>query len=996
MADTSGVCFTGAVTAGGQVGLRPSDPGGLVIRVLGGLAVTVDGVPVDVRGGLRRRLLLALLAAEERSVSVDALGEALWGPDASSDGGPNAVQAHVSRLRRLLDPSGERGTRWLASRPDGYLLHPDWLDLAAFEASVAGAAATSMANPAGAMAVLAEALASPSEPVQDDFGSWASLVRRFEQRRLGAEDAWADLAARFGVPADADRIVELARADPLREVRWALAMRALARSGRQVQALEVYDEARRLLDDDFGVEPGRELRLMHEAVLRQDPALAVDAQAAPRSSGFGLPHAATSFVGREDELRALDGLSASGRLVTLVGLGGVGKSRLAGEWVQRSGRAGQSRWVDLRGASAGEVGLRLASELGLAPQEADPATALDTVLAAATGLPELIILDNADGRIGEVASISASLIRAAPGLSLLITAPEPVGVPGERLLTLGPLPLGDGDRAGGAEVLAAARLEPGASQAEIRRVAEQASGVPLAIEVLAANPGAADDAPMGLAAIVRAAAEALPDDTARLFASLSCLPVGAPPSLSDDLAAGLARTAARRPRLLRELVGASLVVTTTTRGAAAPAVRHRVLQPVTQAAVWASIEDEERTFAVLDGWLRARTRSSHFEQPRPETAELVPELVTIETALSWWAERDPAYLIEATCRIHDFWRITGRHTLARGWLRRGLDAPGVDPLRRSQALVHLSLGGGLAGMAQALPELNEAIKIMDAEGVRSGPLYAFAHGHRAVARGWRGDLIGAHADLSVARSCSEAAGSEWFGLFLDLAVALSWAARLRPRKGIGLALVSARSLARLGDVDGATGGLYWASLLAGFARDDRIDAILAEAASLSADASPPVQALIAGEVAKRAVATGRPEAAAELASAIRLTERSGNLRTAAIGRRELGLVLLREGRTEAARYQLRLAAERLLVLDPRAGALAVGGLARAGGPTRQRLAVAAWVLVAAPSGTPTTAHDRSRLKGLVGPAPRSLPPFEVAVAAIREALASSESSGTVH
>ena len=116
------------------------------MRVLGGLTVAVDGVEVDVRGGLRRRLLLALLAAEERSVSVDALSEALWGNDALADGGANAVQAHVSRLRKLLDPSGQRGPQWLASRADGYLLHPDWLDLAAFEAAVTSAAATAVAE----------------------------------------------------------------------------------------------------------------------------------------------------------------------------------------------------------------------------------------------------------------------------------------------------------------------------------------------------------------------------------------------------------------------------------------------------------------------------------------------------------------------------------------------------------------------------------------------------------------------------------------------------------------------------------------------------------------------------------------------------------------------------------------------------------------------------------------------------------------------------------
>ena len=960
------------------------------MRVLGGLTVAVDGVEVDVRGGLRRRLLLALLAAEERSVSVDALSEALWGNDALADGGANAVQAHVSRLRKLLDPSGQRGPQWLASRADGYLLHPDWLDLAAFEAAVTSAAATAVANPAAAMAALADALASPSDPVHDDFPAWAGLVRRFEQRRRGAEDAWAELAARFGTPADADRIVELARADPLREVRWALAMRTLARFGRQVQALDVYEEARRLLDDEFGVEPSPELRLMQAAVLRQDPALTDTPLPPPRSSGFGVPHAGTSFVGREAELDRLDHLAASGRLVTLAGLGGVGKSRLASEWVQRSGRAALCQWVDLRGTPAGEVSLRLATELGLAPHELGPAAALDTVVAASTGLPGLVILDNADDRLNEVAAIAAALLSSAPELALVITAPEPIGVSGERVLALAPLTMGADEHGSPAELLAAARLEPGATRAEIRQVARQSAGVPLAIELLAANPSATAGgaAPPGLDEIVRAAVDALPDDTAALFESLSYLPVGAPPSLSEQLAAGLARTSARQPRLLRELVAASLVVTVAARsGTGAPTVRHRMLPPITHGGHRPNADDETRTFTVVDQWAHSLTRASHFDPPLRETVELAPELVTLETVLQWWSERDPGRMVELTCRLHDVWYSTGRTTLARGWLRRGLEDPGLEPQQRALGLVHLSLGGGLAGVAQALPHLNESIAILQSIGVGEGVLYALAHGQRAVARGWRRDMAGFRADVAVARRCCADADSPWFGLYLDQAEALACAARLRPKQGIEASLASARGLRLLGDIDGGATGLYWASLLAGFAHDDRIDAILAEAADLASDASPPVQALIAGELAKRAVATGRPDAVAALVTAIRATERNGNLRTAAVGRRDLAFMLVKEGRLSAAHHQLRIAARRLILLDPSGAALAVAGLASlSDGPVRDRLAASAWTLAHATTGTPTTGGDRSRMRRLIGRAPRPLPTFEEAVVIVRQSL----------
>lgn len=972
-------------------GFDPPVEHGLVVRVLGSLQVLADGREVDVRGGLRRRLLLALIAARGRPVSVDALAVALWG-DRPTAGAANAVQAHVSRLRRLLDAVGSGGIRWLVSHPDGYVLQPDWLDLAAFEAAVHEARTVAVTDPRAALTMLGSALALPASPVHDAFTQWDDLVRGYAHRRAGAEDAWADLAAQIGGRAEADRILDLARAEPLREVRWILAMRALTRAGRQAEALAAYDEARTTLAEEFGLDPGRDLQLTQAAVLRQDPELLTPPVLA--SAGAAVPRPVTSFVGRGPELARLGRLAAAGRLVTTVGMGGVGKSRLLTEWILQSGRAGLSRWVDLRGAAPGEVVDRVARELGLAPQESGAGETVASVLAT-TGTV-FLVLDNADPLGDEVAAEAMRLLTSVPQLTILVTSREPLGVSGERVLVLAPFDLADPRGRSDAESLAAARIDPDAPLEEVRRVVEGAGGVPLAIELLAANPAAADGVRGSLAIreLVVAAVDALPEDTARLFAAFVHLPIGAPPSLTADLAARLARSPARAGRLLRELVAASLLVTLPERTPTGSlSVRHRMLQPVGQAAEWSAAEDASETFGVLAAWASARTRATLFDPPGREVVELQPETPSFEAALAYWRSADPERGLRLTIALRDLWHRLGLQPRAKQWLRAGLADPDLDPLLRAEALLNLSFSGGLAGVAASLPTIESSIALLKAEGVRSGPLYAAAHGQRAVARGWRGDLVGFDSDIAIARSCAEAAGSPWMLAMLDQAVALSCARRLRPGAGVQLAIDSAHRMLAFGDVDGAVTGLYWASLLARFARDDRLDAILAEASQLGAEASPPTAALVAGEVARRELARGGPTdaAVAALVRAINWGERSGVLRTAASRRSDLGRVLLEQGRRAAAESQLRRAADQLLDLDTGEAALAVAALAAlADGPQRAELAAAAWGLALGTGGTPPTRADLRRLRSWVGRRPQQLLPVPDAVALARTHVRRSE------
>ena len=456
----------------------PPAPAGLEVRVLGGLELVVDGVPVALRGRVRRRLVLALLAGPG-SVSAEDLVEGLWPDRAVDDTAVNAVHAHVSRLRRLLDPSGSgRGAGWLASEGSRYRLSPTRLDAEDLERRIAAAEALVATDPAAARALLADALAATLPPVTEDLPAWEVLAGHWRMRWRHAEETWADLVVRSPESAArADDLLALARAEPTREVRWALAMRALALAGRQAEALAAYREAREVLLEEVGVEPGSDLRLTHEAVLRQSQLTRVGWETAPGPA----PVPPTSFIGREAELALLDDLVARHRVVTVHGLGGMGKSRLVAEWVTRSGRGGSTHWVDLRGADPDLVAHRVALQLGLAPADDSPRTSLEAVVVSTAALPVLVVLDDADLVAESVSAVVATLTTALPQLTVLTTSRRPLGVTGERAVLLAPLTPQDAER------LAGQRLgSHGATAVEVGR---RSGGVPLAVEVLA--PGAA-------------------------------------------------------------------------------------------------------------------------------------------------------------------------------------------------------------------------------------------------------------------------------------------------------------------------------------------------------------------------------------------------------------------------------------------------------------------------------------------------------------------------
>ncbi len=299
-------------------------------RILGPLEVISDGKALDLGGAKQRALLAVLLLNPNEVVSRDRLVDALW-----EENPPNtaekALQVHVSKLRKQL------GSDRIVTKAPGYAIRvePGELDVERFER---------LAGEGGRQ--LVDALALWRGPPLADVAHTRFArqeIGRLQERRLAVleERIEADLA--LGRRADLIAELEaLAAEHPLRERFRALLMLALYRGGRQAEALDVYQEARRKLVHELGIEPGRELRELHQTILRQDPAL--EPRADPRTVERRREDAG-GFVGREPELAELSGglddsFAGRGQLFLLQGEPGIGKSRLADEVVNRATRRG--------------------------------------------------------------------------------------------------------------------------------------------------------------------------------------------------------------------------------------------------------------------------------------------------------------------------------------------------------------------------------------------------------------------------------------------------------------------------------------------------------------------------------------------------------------------------------------------------------------------------------------------------------------------------------
>ncbi|GAA5047639.1 putative ATPase/DNA-binding SARP family transcriptional activator [Thermocatellispora tengchongensis] len=489
------------------------------VEILGPPRVVGPGGVVAEIGGQRLRALLVRLAlAAGRVVTVEELAEALWPEDKPVDPA-NAVQSLVSRLRRSLPDSSP-----LRSEHGGYRLALSVADVDAhlFERLAReGRLALAGGDPATAVARLGEALALWRGPALGDVAAEpfaAAYAAGLEEARLGAVEDRAEAALACGGPVGelVAELHELTARHPLRERLLGLRVKALYAAGRQAEALAAYEGFRRMLADRLGADPGAELKELHLAILRGDGAVRpvrADGGAARRAGRprGNLPAALTSFVGREAEVELIDDRLAAGRLVTLVGPGGAGKTRLATTVAERvAGRMPGGVWlVEL--APVTEPADVAQAVLGVLPapglrddprdQRRDQRDTMDRLVEALSAPGTLVVLDNCEHVVDAAARLADELLGRCPELRVIATSREPLAITGESLCPVPPLALPDPgagaeeapaspavrlflDRAGAVRPGFALTAENAATVVEVCR---RLDGLPLAIELAAAR-----------------------------------------------------------------------------------------------------------------------------------------------------------------------------------------------------------------------------------------------------------------------------------------------------------------------------------------------------------------------------------------------------------------------------------------------------------------------------------------------------------------------------
>ncbi|GAB2577948.1 SARP family transcriptional regulator [Paractinoplanes abujensis] len=429
-------------------------------------------------GGARQRALLArLLLDAGRTVPLPRLIDDVYG-DEPPAGAVNAVQSGVSRLRRDI-PISYDGS--------GYRLdvERDEVDVHRFaRLAAAGRDALRRSDFAAASPLLTEALALWRGEALADVRSApfaAGAADRLEECRRQAVEDRADAGLGLRPSDDAvDELRTLLAAAPLRERAWALLMRALVAGGRPAEALAVFEEARRTLADELGADPSPELAAVHTAVLRGAPL-----------AGNRLPAPLTSFVGRDEDMSEVAQLLRTARLVTLLGPGGAGKTRLSLEVAAR--RTG-AVLVELAGTGPADVPRAVADALGLREtalldRRSDGPDAVERLLAALATRDVLLVLDNCEHVVAAAAALAGRLLVGCPDLRVLATSREPLGVTGEVRRLVPGLPADSAvrlfaDRA--AEVTPGFTLDASTEPA-VRDIVRTLDGLPLAVELAAAR-----------------------------------------------------------------------------------------------------------------------------------------------------------------------------------------------------------------------------------------------------------------------------------------------------------------------------------------------------------------------------------------------------------------------------------------------------------------------------------------------------------------------------
>ncbi|MDX8029513.1 BTAD domain-containing putative transcriptional regulator [Lentzea sp. BCCO 10_0856] len=707
-------------------------------RLLGPLEVRLDTSAVVLRAGKHRALLAALLLRPNRVVPVTELVEHVWGdtPPARTRG---TLQTYVMRLRAALgDPS------LIQTAADGYRMRVDPLavDVHRFaDAAARGRAAAAADDLPAARKAFAEALELWRGPVLSDVPSetlYSEHAPRLNELLMTVHEQRIDVELALGDHADlVPELFALTRDHPLRERFWGQLMIALYRGSRQAEALEAFRQLDRTLDEQLGIDPSKELRALHQAILVGAPELAApvarrEPERAP-ASPMRLPDDISDFTGRAWHVERIAGLITGGSVptVTLAGPPGVGKTTLAVHVAHllRDRFPDGQLYVDLRGYALGppadgmDVLSRFLRALGVPPDEIPPdadeqSTMLRSLL---SGRRMLLVLDNASApdQVRPLLPGTAScrvIVTSRDDLRGLIamngarTVPVDVFSPAESESLLTAL-LGPGDHA---------------------ELASRCGHLPLALRVAAAYLAGRDDVTISGSPIELAHA-ALPPAPQRLFRLLSLVPG---PDFTAEAASALADVDA--DGLLTVLAIANLVVS------AAPgryrfhdelmryaaALREESDSPAEQQAAWTALLNHyvlgvERCAELLYPGIVRLPSSASGPPPRISTsaealAWLDAERPNLTAAIRHAAQHGPAPLAWQLADGLRGYLWIGQHVGE--WLataHHGLQAAQASGHRPAEAAMHANLGTlylRLGEFARSVEHHNQAIELYRALG----------------------------------------------------------------------------------------------------------------------------------------------------------------------------------------------------------------------------------------------------------------------------------------